>query len=112
MPELRLPRRLSLALRDFATAALVFLAVAVCASGWPTAQSGAWLTSPAQARLFELAPDAEGVLEAVLSQPVLLPHPAGLEMLSLAMAFGAVFAFNMWLARHIRLVHATYARDP
>jgi hypothetical protein len=104
-PRRRMPR----ALRDFVLGLTLFTVVAM--TGLAGAPDGSGLLSnPAHARFYEIEPTgpelAAGYALRVASPSQRSVEQQVLAVSSLALAFAAVFAFNLWLVRHLRQVHA------
>lgn len=99
-----LSRRVPRGLRDFLLGLTLFAVVAMAGlAGEPG--GGGFFTNPAQARFLIEEPAAMGWVSAgsVTLRP---PGHQLADLASLALAFATVFAFNLWLARHLRRVHA------
>jgi hypothetical protein len=95
-PRRRMPR----ALRDFVLGLTLFTVVAM--TGLAGAPDGSGLLSnPAHARFYEIEPTGPE-LAAGYALRVASPSQRSVEQQVLAVAF----AFNLWLVRHLRQVHA------
>jgi hypothetical protein len=99
-PSRRVPR----GLRDFLLGLTLFAVVAMAGlAGEPG--GGGIFTNPAQARFLVEEP-AVGAWVSAGSVTLRPPGQQLADLASLALAFAAVFAFNLWFARHLRRVHA------
>lgn len=107
-------RRLLRTARDFLLGLALFAVVAMTGIAGTPGSSG-FLSNSAHARYFEIEPvsptaamvgavgQSKGAEARALRQHLL-------AVSSLALAFATAFAFNIWLARHLRRVHASDRR--
>ena len=112
----KLPR-LARPVRDF----LVGLALFGIVAGTgviPLAPAGTgWISSTAHARLLEAEPAGTPYI-SILAVPTRVEAADAARqqmhettaLVSLALAFSVMFAFNLWFFRHLRQVRATYRR--
>lgn len=117
MSQGKLARRLRRPIRDFLFGLALFCAIA--ASGVADrSHRGGLLAGAAHAGWLEelveapTGPDARAVQTAASGpwSSASVPHQV-MIVISLATAFGLVFAVNLWFARHLRRAHAVYRRD-
>ncbi len=114
MTTAKLKRRFSRPVRDFALGLTVFAGSSLaCGTNW--IENTGVLSGAAQAGRFEEDAISIGaqVSGAVIAMPgPVLGSPEHMSMfLSLALGFAGVFALNLWFARHVQRVHASYRRD-
>lgn len=109
----KLSRRVARPIRDF-LGGLVLFAALIGPGLAPTPHAGmGWLSNAAHARYDIVDPTYE-IIEAAAAIP--LPpewmsfQPQMAAVLSLAAAFAAMVALNMWFVRHVRRAHASYRR--
>lgn len=107
-------RRMPRMLRDFLLGLTLFTVVAM--TGLASAPTGSGLLSnPAHARFYQVEPAAQQPLAIIAGGGTkrAAPHALARQLMavsSLALAFATVFAFNLWMARHLRLVHGADRR--
>ena len=116
MSQYNLARRLARPIRDFLAGLAVFCAIAVSGMDGTAPAGTGWISSAAHARILELDAAVDPSLAPFLAQSTGLDFPAGgihqlLALASLAAAFATLVAFNLWFARHLRQVHASYRRQ-
>jgi hypothetical protein len=119
MIPLKLSRRLSRPVRDFAAGLALFSGIA--ASGWAERlPNGAdWIAGAAHAnRLTAEVPTGMGLTDPGFPAYVIHLVAAGpgtdsrqlIALISLALAFSTLVAVNIWFARHVRRLHAVGRR--
>jgi hypothetical protein len=101
-------RRLGRSLRDFVTGFVLFCVVAGPAMLCPESFC-AVLSTSAQAQIHA-AEQMDGSHAGLFAGAVAGSHHRLMTLLSLGLAFASVFTLNLWIARHIGQVHATYRR--
>lgn len=117
MTKAKLKRRFSRPVRDFALGLTVFAGSSLSsATEWM--QLTGLICGSAHARRVEVEPMPAGAglgdqtFDALSAMPG--PSLGSLEhmslFLTLALAFAAVFALNLWFARHVKRVHASYRK--
>lgn len=113
MTRAKLTRRIARPLRDFLGGLVLFgTLIAPGLMGPPQTGTG-WLSNAAHAR-YDILDPAYDIIEATMMAPIppewVSFQPQLAAMLSLAAAFAALFAFNMWFLRHVKRVHASNRR--
>ena len=108
-------RRFAKPFRDFVTGLMLFAVFGLSGFADRAPADSGWITGTAHARYLSAEPPADARLEPYLVRQVVAdPQPGSqqqiMALLSLAIAFSTVFAFNLWLARHVRRAHAYYRR--
>ena len=101
-------RRMARPIRDFVTGFVLFCMVAGPAVLCPESFR-AVLSTSAQAQIHVL--DQLDVSSTGFSAGAVAGSPHGLmTLLTLGLAFASLVTLNLWIARHVRQVHATYRR--
>lgn len=101
-------RRVARPLRDFATGFVLFCLLAGPGILGPESV-GAVLSMSAQAQIHLAEQMDEATMGVVATVAAGSPHGL-ITLFSLALAFASLFTLNLWIARHVRQVHATYRR--
>lgn len=109
MNQTKLVRRLALPVRDFAAGLSLFLLVAASSAGVAPTSGAGWIATSAQAH-FVKVDNMDGMIGAILAVPAVAGPNGLMATLCLALAFASLFALNLWFARHVKRVHATYRR--
>jgi len=101
--------RLSRPVRDFLTAFIAFGILAGPAVLCPES-SCAVISSAAHAQI-QAADQVNGVVSGMLAGPVAGGTHGLVTLITLSLAFASLVTLNLWIARHVRRVHATYRRQ-
>ena len=114
MNPTKLKRRMARPARDFLAGMMMFTAVAF-SGGIDLPPAGtSWISSAAHARLVPAeVPDpalAQFLVPAPRVELIASRQQQLSALISLALAFSALFAANMWFARHLRHAHAAHRR--
>lgn len=100
--------RLARPVRDFLAGFVAFGVLAGPGVLCPE-KSCAVISSSAHAQI-SAADQLNGLVSGVLAGPAAAGPHGLVTLISLSLAFASLVALNLWIARHVRWVHATYRR--